>query len=113
MTDKSNDHNDHWSDVHWWLAQRKQAALNIDPETAQVMWAYADLTDPYGVDPPRPGEHRTCGKAFFARAPRGEIWVSFYDLPDATREALWRKHRANRFNDELSIDRLCYFEESK
>ncbi len=111
MTDISNDHKDHWSDVHWWLTMRKRAALSIDPETAQVMWAYTDLTDPYGVNPPGPGEHRTRGRAFFARAPRSEIWVSFFDLPDATRDALWRKHHGNRFNEDLSIDKLFLSEE--
>ena len=106
MTALSDELKDHWSDVYWWLTRRKQAALKIAPETAQVIWAYADLTDPYGVNPPGPGEHRTHGRAFFAREPRSEIWVSFFDLPEATREALWRKHHASRFNDDLAIDKL-------
>ena len=70
------------------------------------MWAYTDIDDPYGLNPPKPNEPRTFGRAFFARAPRGEVWVSFLDLPDETRDALWRQHWANRFNDCLSIDRL-------
>lgn len=113
MTAISDDLKDNWSDVYWWLAMRKKAALKIDPETALVIWAYADLSDPYGVNPPAPGEHRSCGRAFYAREPRGEIWVSFFDLPDATREALWRKHHASRFNDDLSIERLFPSEDSK
>lgn len=111
MTGVSNDYRDDWSSVLWWLIKRKRAALIIDPETAQVIWAYTDIDDPYGLDPPKPNEPRTFGRAFFARAPRGEIWVSYLDLPGETREALWRKHWANRFNDCLSIDRLFATEE--
>ena len=32
-----------------WLAVRKEAALQIDPETAEVDWIYAQTLDPYGV----------------------------------------------------------------
>jgi hypothetical protein len=35
--------------VEQWLAIRKEAALRIDPETAEVEWIYADIGDPYGV----------------------------------------------------------------
>ena len=27
----------------------------------------------------------------FARSPGSDVWVSFYDLPEATAEALWAK----------------------
>ena len=111
MTRVSNDFGDDWSDIEWWLIKRKKAARNIDPETAAVMWAYTDIDDPYGLNPPKPNEPRTFGRAFFAQAPRGEVWVSFLDLPDEIRETLWRKHWANRFNDRLSIDRLFSPEE--
>lgn len=107
----TNDNGDDWNNIEWWLIKRKRAALNIDPETATVMWAYTDIDDPYGLKPPMPNEPRTFGRAFFARAPRGEVWVSFLDLPDEVREALWRQHWHNRFNDYLSIDRLFSTEE--
>jgi hypothetical protein len=32
---------------------RRRAALQIDPETAQVHWKYAQTLDPYGDEPPR------------------------------------------------------------
>ena len=32
-----------------WLAIRKEAALKIDPETAEVSCSYGDVADPYGV----------------------------------------------------------------
>jgi hypothetical protein len=37
--------------VKKWLAIRKEASRNIDPETAEVLWAYGQVLDPYGVDP--------------------------------------------------------------
>ncbi len=37
--------------VEQWLAIRKEAGLRIDPETAEVMWSYEYVADPYGVDP--------------------------------------------------------------
>jgi hypothetical protein len=73
-------------DVKKWLAIRKEAALRIDPETAEVVWVYAQLGDPYGVDP-FPKEWYV-GKEDFYRSPGSDVWVAFDDLPDATREAL-------------------------
>jgi len=32
------------------------------------------------------------GRLYFARAPESDIWVSFYDLPGPTRDALRQKH---------------------
>ena len=34
-----------------WLAIRREAGLKIDPQTAEVDWAYARVADPYGVYP--------------------------------------------------------------
>ena len=75
-----------------WLAIRKEAGLKIDPETAEVDWTYAATLDPYGIDPELPEENRDVGRQYFARAPGSDMWVSFYDLPKATRDALWKKH---------------------
>jgi hypothetical protein len=77
-----------------WLVIRKQAALEIDPETAEVRWIYAWTSDPYAIYPELPQEDRWIGRAYFARNPRGEVWVSFKDLPDTTRETLWQKHES-------------------
>jgi hypothetical protein len=78
-----------------WLAIRKEAGLKIDPETAEVDWNYASTTDPYGIYPPLPEEVCDCvGRAYFARAPGNDVWVNFGDLPEATRDALWKKHRS-------------------
>jgi hypothetical protein len=56
--------------VEQWLAIRKEAALHIDPETAEVEWAYAQEMDPYGVHPDLPEEFQTVGRKSYARSPR-------------------------------------------
>jgi hypothetical protein len=79
--------------IKQWLAIRKEAGHKIDPETAEVMWTYADGFDPYGVDPTLPGEEYNIGRAYFARSPGSDIWVWFHDLPEATSDRLWEKHK--------------------
>ena len=76
-----------------WLAIRKEAGLKIDPETAEVDWAYAQTLDPYGVydEWELPEENHQVGREYFARSPGSDIWVSFVDLPDGVREKLWGK----------------------
>jgi hypothetical protein len=76
-----------------WLAVRKGAGLQIDPETAEVHWEYGRSFDPYGVYPDLPEECQCIGREYFARSPGSDIWVHFYDLPDTIREALWEKHK--------------------
>lgn len=72
---------------------RKKAGQHIDPATADVDWEYGQPADPYGINPDLPEEARQVGRLYFARAPGSDIWVSFYDLPEATRTALWEKHK--------------------
>jgi hypothetical protein len=76
-----------------WLATRKEAGLKIDPETAEVDWIYVQTLDPYGVYPDLPAECQQVGRAYFARSPDSDIWVEFGDLPKATAEALYQKHK--------------------
>jgi hypothetical protein len=79
--------------VEQWLATRKEAGLKIDPETAEVDWTYALTLDPYGVYRDLPEEYQQVGREYFARSPGSDIWVNFGDLPEATRDALWKKHK--------------------
>jgi hypothetical protein len=62
----------------------KEAAQQIDPNTAEVKWenAFSDLAD-----------DRWNGWRFFARAPESDVWVPFDDLPDETWKALLRNWR--------------------
>jgi hypothetical protein len=80
--------------VEQWLATRKEEALKIDPDTAEVDWEYGQVLDPYGVHPELPKECQQAGRLYFARTPGNDVWVSFDDLPKATRNALWEKHKA-------------------
>jgi hypothetical protein len=77
-----------------WLAIRNEEALKIDPTTAEVEWTYAQTLDPYGVYPDLPEEHRQVGREYFARSPGSDIWVWFGDLPEATKHALWERHKS-------------------
>jgi hypothetical protein len=74
-----------------WLAIRKEAGLKIDPETAEVEWTYGNIGDPYGV---KALPEDCIGRIYFARSPGSDVWVDFDDLPDATRDALWDKHKS-------------------
>jgi len=86
-----------------WLAIRKEAGRKIDPDTAEVDWDYAFDEDPYGMYSELPEEARQVGRHYFARSPGSDIWVEFGDLPTATRDALWKKHKARlMFPAELS-----------
>jgi len=80
--------------VDQWLQIRKDEGSRIDPETAEVMWNYAQVCDPYGVHPALPKEYYCVGREYFARAPGSDTWVCFGDLPDEIREKLWEKHRS-------------------
>ena len=76
-----------------WLAIRKEAALQIEPETAEVSWLYGPSRDPYGLTPYKFDDvcEDNVGRNYFARSPGSDVWVSFDDLPDAVGDALWNK----------------------
>jgi hypothetical protein len=63
--------------VERWLAVRKEAALQINSETAEVCWVYAQTSDPYGVEPDLPEEYQQVGREYFARSPGSDIGVWF------------------------------------
>jgi hypothetical protein len=76
-----------------WLAIRKKAGLKIDPETAEVAWEWAQTLDPYGIHDELLESDDQIGREYFARSPGSDIWVWFGDLPAATADALWKKHK--------------------
>ena len=82
------------AEIERWLAIRKEEALKIDPETAEVDWVYAQTLDPYGVldEWELPEEFGCVGREYFAHAPGSDVWVQFGDLPRGTRDKLWEKH---------------------
>lgn len=71
------------------LERRRQIGLTIDPATAETMFWWADVCDPYCILDEQ--HHAGCvGRERFARNAGGE-WVDFNDLPDATRKSLWER----------------------
>jgi hypothetical protein len=78
--------------IRKWLATRKEAALRINPETADVFPTYVQIMDPYR-DPDLPEEYGPEGLGCFARSPGGDTWVWFGDLPEAICDVLQKKHR--------------------
>ena len=92
MSDTSTAKTEDQLTIEQWLQVRKEAGQQIDPETAEVEWVYAQTLDPYGVYPDLPEECKQVGREYFARSPGSEIWVWFGDLPDETRETLWEMH---------------------
>ena len=90
--------------VEQWLAIRKEAGLEIDPQTAEVYWEHGQILDPYGVYQDLPEEAQVIGRVYFARSPDSDISVCFDDLPDTTREALWERDDGKQgFPDERLI----------
>ena len=79
--------------IEEFLAIRKAAGLKIDPRTADVTWGYEQVLDPYRIYDDLSPEEDCVGRAYFARAPGSDIWVCFDDLPQETREALWKAHK--------------------
>jgi hypothetical protein len=74
------------SEVEKWLQIRKDEALKIDPATAEMTWDYADVCDPYGVNP-CPGQ-ACIGREWFVRSPGSDVWVWWGDLPEEVQNAL-------------------------
>ena len=97
------------SDKETLLAIRRKAGRKINAETAEIMWRYGYALDPYGfsLEPPQAG--RQLQRNYFARCPGCAIWVFFYDLPTATRHALWEKYGADiafRIQDTRGLEFL-------
>ena len=73
------------------LKRRRKIGKTIDPATAETMFWYADLGDPYCILPS--SFHEDCvGREHFARNPGGE-WVHFHDLPAKTAKKLWKRDK--------------------
>jgi hypothetical protein len=73
------------------MEERRAAGLLLDPSTAEIDWNYAQTPDPYGDGLPLLPQEEVIGREYFARAPDSDIWVSVGDLPDATRDAIWKR----------------------
>jgi hypothetical protein len=77
--------------------EREQIGLEINPETAEVFFVYAEVDDPYNDEPDFLPKYRCIGREYFAVDPKAGVAVAFRDLPGATLKALQTKRdRANR-----------------
>jgi hypothetical protein len=93
--------------VEQYLAIRKEAALQIDAETAEFSWGWGQIMDPYGIYPDPPEEYDCIvGRVYFARSSGSNVWVSFYDLPEATVERLWERIRKEELRERDWLDTL-------
>jgi hypothetical protein len=72
------------------LSARKEAGRKIDPEAAEFTWSFTCTIDPYGIYD-LTEEERGIGRVYYARSVDSDIWVSFGDLPESTRDALWAR----------------------
>ena len=87
------------NDKEQWLAVRKEAALRIDPEKAEVLWDCKRISDPYGMKP-KLYEEDWFAPDHFARADGSDVWVWFGDLPAAVRDRLWARIEAGEFKNK-------------
>ena len=78
--------------IRQWLQIRKDEAMRIVPETAEVDWSYVLDFDPYGIGLKLSPEESQVGRGYFARNQGSDIWVLFRDLPEETRRRLWDMH---------------------
>jgi hypothetical protein len=73
-------------------AEMKAKGLKVDPETAELLKTYIDLSNPYGIYPE--GAAPCVGSGFFARNLGDDDWISFGDLPKETVARLWARVNA-------------------
>ena len=73
-----------------WLAERKEAAKQIDVATCEITWEWGQILDPYGVGQLLPEEYQV-GRLVFVRSPESGGWVSLYDLPEESARALHQR----------------------
>jgi hypothetical protein len=84
------------------MAHKREASL-IDANTAEIRWCYLQVQDPYGEELDLPPEYCCVGREYFARRPDSDIWVSFRDLPEATRVRLQEKQSAGDLEEDDEI----------
>jgi len=83
------------------IAERREAAKRLDPETATVFGQSVDVSDPYGVY--GNAAYGCIGRLLFACSPDTGA-IEFGDLADETRESLEERMKSGAFDaDELDL----------
>jgi hypothetical protein len=66
-----------------WVATREDAGRNIDIDTCELDWWYAEEQDPYGLLRALGQELNSCiNRVRFVRDPQSRGWVCLFDLPE-------------------------------
>jgi hypothetical protein len=86
--------------IRWkvWEELLKVAGRQIDPATAEVVWCWGDICNPYGIFP---NKNVCLGRLHFARGPGTNIWIEFHDLPEATRVTLEQSANSREPDDDV------------
>jgi hypothetical protein len=94
---------DEQAEIARWLAIRKEEALRIDPETAELWHLFTWTLDPYEVSND-PDLHAHVGRDYWVQAPDSDIMVWWGDLPERTRDRIYKLDRLRR---GLPVDDPC------
>jgi hypothetical protein len=93
------------------MEERRTAGLLIDPTTAEIDWNYAQTLDCYGDGLPLLPQEEQVGREYFACAPDSDIWVSVGDLPETTRDAIWKRFENTKAHScELALTGMGNFD---
>jgi hypothetical protein len=92
-------------DREQYLAVIKEVGLKIDVETAEVFWDWGSERDPYHLFEHGDDWEDCVGRNQWARSPGSKVWVEFGDLPKATQDALWEKHKSQLCDGMLTLGR--------
>lgn len=82
-----------------WHELLEIAGAQIDPATAEVVWEWGQLGDPYGLSPDPPPEGECVGRLYWARAPGTNIWINFCHLTEETCAELRQKLDRGDYDD--------------
>ena len=95
------------------LAMYKEAGRKIDPETADIKMKEVCQGDPYEIYSYSeiPPELNVGDWQCFFRSPGSDIWVNESDIPEITREALWKK--TAKWEEEVEKRRTGQFSKIK
>jgi hypothetical protein len=76
-------------------AARQRAGAVIDPRSAEIMWGWAKVADPYD-ELDIPDEDSCTARTHYARASGESAWIAFIDIPGLIQMAIWERLRENR-----------------
>jgi hypothetical protein len=85
------------------MAKRIAVGKLIDPETAEIIWRYACMFDPYNDGLDVPEKLQQVGREHFVRTPGAESWVHVGDLPETAREIILLRIHCEECDDNVLV----------